>query len=240
MSQLFWTALGMSPNTTKGDITVRGDSQDVRLPIGSSGEILVVDSSATNGVEWYDIFIRPKIQSGRYLTPFKSGATTGTASLAANTMYVVPITVNHRQTFTAVGFSISAFTYVATTLNVRTGVYADNGGVPGALVAGTTATTAISSTIATQTNFDGTFSQAVSFAPGIYWLVIQSDAPSATSMSTISSQANANFTGVTTLANQEGARIVRTQAYANGLSDPYGSPTFSEASGSPWLGLKAQ
>jgi len=38
--------------TTKGDIIVRDASSQTRLPVGSNGQILVADSSATVGVKW--------------------------------------------------------------------------------------------------------------------------------------------------------------------------------------------
>lgn len=41
-----------SPLTTKGDIIVRANGVDVRLPVGSDNQVLAVDSSAPAGVIW--------------------------------------------------------------------------------------------------------------------------------------------------------------------------------------------
>lgn len=43
---------GVSPNTTKGDLTVRGATTNVRLPVGADFQTLQANSAATNGVQW--------------------------------------------------------------------------------------------------------------------------------------------------------------------------------------------
>lgn len=229
----------LAPTTTLGDIIVRGASDNVRIPVGTNGFVPFADSGATNGVDWYQPAARPTTQTGRYLTPTCS-STLSTATLAANTQYVAPVYVGTRQTFTAVGFSVSAFTYVATTLNITTGIYVDAGGVPGALVAGSSVATAISTTVAAATNYDGTFISPLELTPGRYWLVILADSPSTTTITALPTNCNANLTGVSTMANQNGARISKSQTYGSGLANPFGSPTYNEASATPWLGLKAQ
>jgi hypothetical protein len=42
----------LSPNTTKGDITVRGTSSNTRLAVGSDSQVLTADSAQTSGVKW--------------------------------------------------------------------------------------------------------------------------------------------------------------------------------------------
>lgn len=229
----------LSPTTTKGDIIVDNGTDAVRLGIGTDGRTLVADSGATNGLAWYNKGIKPYVQSGRYNVPLTSGTLT-THTLTANTIFVVPVIVQKRSTYTAVGFSVSAFTYVATTLNISTAVYADSSGVPGALVAGTTAATAISSTVASATNYDGTFSVPVELTPGIYWLAILADSPSSTTVTAARADASANFTGVSTMANTGGASLRVTRTYGSGFIDPFGTPSFSENAASTWLGLKMQ
>lgn len=50
-----------SATTTEGDLIVRGVTQDIRLPIGSNGQTLVVDSTVTGKVKWVDFPSQPTI-----------------------------------------------------------------------------------------------------------------------------------------------------------------------------------
>lgn len=43
---------GTSPLTTKGDIYTRSSSADTRLPVGTNGQILSVNSATTTGLQW--------------------------------------------------------------------------------------------------------------------------------------------------------------------------------------------
>lgn len=65
----------LSPNTTKGDITVRSSSSNTRLAVGSDGQVLVADSSQTLGVKWATAAQGAK----NYITynNFENNATTG-------------------------------------------------------------------------------------------------------------------------------------------------------------------
>jgi len=42
----------LTPVTTKGDLIVRGSSEESRLPIGDNGQVLKANSAADLGVEW--------------------------------------------------------------------------------------------------------------------------------------------------------------------------------------------
>lgn len=42
----------LSPTTTKGDVAVRGPSNNVRLAVGTNGQLLTADSTQTNGLSW--------------------------------------------------------------------------------------------------------------------------------------------------------------------------------------------
>lgn len=42
----------LSPNTTKGDITVRNSSSNTRLAVGTDGQVLTADAAETLGVKW--------------------------------------------------------------------------------------------------------------------------------------------------------------------------------------------
>ncbi|ASD62624.1 tail fiber domain-containing protein [Bdellovibrio bacteriovorus] len=50
------TALGafnaLSPLTTKGDVLVRDATNNIRLPVGTNGQVLTADSAVTAGVKW--------------------------------------------------------------------------------------------------------------------------------------------------------------------------------------------
>lgn len=41
-----------SPTTTKGDMIVRDSTEDVRLPVGTDGQVLTADSAESAGVKW--------------------------------------------------------------------------------------------------------------------------------------------------------------------------------------------
>jgi len=43
----------LAPTTTKGDMIVNTGTDNVRLPIGTDGQILVADSTTTEGVKWF-------------------------------------------------------------------------------------------------------------------------------------------------------------------------------------------
>ena len=43
---------GTSPLTTKGDLYAHDGTDDVRLPVGADGEVLVADSSQASGLGW--------------------------------------------------------------------------------------------------------------------------------------------------------------------------------------------
>jgi hypothetical protein len=72
----------LSPNTTKGDIAVRGASSNVRLPVGTNGQVLTADSTQSSGVKWGSgiALAVPTIQK------FTSGS--GTYTTPANVLYI--------------------------------------------------------------------------------------------------------------------------------------------------------
>ena len=43
----------LAPTTTKGDMIVNTGTDNVRLPVGTDGQILVADSTTTEGVKWF-------------------------------------------------------------------------------------------------------------------------------------------------------------------------------------------
>jgi hypothetical protein len=46
---------GSLPGTTKGDLPVHDGSATVRFPVGTNGQVLTADSSATSGLKWADV-----------------------------------------------------------------------------------------------------------------------------------------------------------------------------------------
>ena len=57
---------GVSPNTTKGDLTVRGTTTNVRLPVGTNFQTLQANSAATNGVEWANTPQRTHVYADKF------------------------------------------------------------------------------------------------------------------------------------------------------------------------------
>ena len=43
----------LAPNTTKGDMIVYTGTDNVRLPVGTDGQVLIADSTTTEGVKWF-------------------------------------------------------------------------------------------------------------------------------------------------------------------------------------------
>jgi hypothetical protein len=80
----------LSPNTTKGDLTVRDSTTNTRLAVGSFGQVLVADSAQSTGVKWAN----PATGLKSYITSnadIEANATTGFtlshASLDATTKF---------------------------------------------------------------------------------------------------------------------------------------------------------
>lgn len=73
----------LSPNTTKGDITAHNGTNNARLAVGSDGQVLAADSSASTGVRWTDssqnLLTNPGFEASTFSTGWTaSGATSAT------------------------------------------------------------------------------------------------------------------------------------------------------------------
>ncbi|MBA2706382.1 MAG: right-handed parallel beta-helix repeat-containing protein, partial [Gemmatimonadaceae bacterium] len=128
--------------------------------------------------------------STTYLTPPFWGAT-GLFTLVADTIYLAPVWVPSRRTFTKAALDVTTSHASA----VRVGIWnAKEDWLPGALVLEPTAATQVDvSTVGTKTT--ATFSKILE--PGLYWLgVVGNGTPSLTSLN-VGNVAGANMTGGT-------------------------------------------
>lgn len=66
----------LSPNTTKGDLTVRNDTTNIRLPVGSDGQVLTADSAEASGIKWASSLTNPMNASGDMIVGGVAGAAT--------------------------------------------------------------------------------------------------------------------------------------------------------------------
>jgi len=69
----------ITPTTTKGDLLVEDGADVVRLPVGTDGQVLVADSSQSEGVTWATVADSCPVCSAPALVP-KTGQTTSYAN----------------------------------------------------------------------------------------------------------------------------------------------------------------
>ena len=214
-----------SPTTTKGDLIVRGTSVDVRLGVGSDGQSVKSDANSTNGLAWFTSGMGNfSYVSGRYYGSTNSLALTS-ASNTLGVMYATPVYIWKRQAFTAIGINAT----VAVASNIRMGIYADSGGVPGSRIIDC-GVAALSLGVTGQ--YDVAISQTLDI--GNYWLVVLGDTAGNT-LSAISTN-SLQFLGTNGGAGTA-PRIQKTQAYG-ALPTPFGSATYSEGNSSMNIQLK--
>lgn len=104
----------LSPTTTKGDIAVRTSSSNVRLPLGTDGQVIVADSAQTSGVKW------TTLQQGakNYITynNFENNANTGWSLFNTGLTNAIP-------TGTVLAGAGSITTFATTATNPLAGTY---------------------------------------------------------------------------------------------------------------------
>jgi hypothetical protein len=222
----------VNPLTTKGDIYTHSGTDAARLAIGADGFIPVANANSTNGLDWFDSPARLTVTSGRYIVS-PNVSTVGSFTHATASMFACPVYVKKRTACTGIAFGVHAS---ATNLNVKAAVYADSSGVPGAKVASTDIT-AGPFTDAADTNHAISFGAAVTFNPGWYWLVIQTDQNQA--LKSQSGSAQSGYAGAASMITN-GTRWSATNTYASGLPSSFGSAVVTDNAGATHLGLIVQ
>ena len=71
----------LAPTTTKGDLIAFDGSDNVRLPVGTNGQVLQSDSTATEGVSWTTLGAGKIVQIGGYSVDVTDRSTTNTIPL---------------------------------------------------------------------------------------------------------------------------------------------------------------
>lgn len=213
----------LSPNTTKGDIAVRGASNNARLPVGATdGMTLLVNSNSTNGIDYFPAGpANNGYISGRYYGPFKAAAFSAASSFAPNVLYTAPMYISKRQAFTAIGL------YIATGTNVRFGIFGSVNGQPVSL-----ALDAGAKVISAGAQNDVAIS--ITFDPGWVFPACVFDA-TATANAIASVGPQSHVLGYTD-GNTESGRIQVAHTYG-ALPSPFGTPVYS-ATAMPFLLLK--
>ncbi len=182
-----------------------------------------------NGVE-LTTNIRPDLRPSRILVPPVSLNSISNFTHTTANIFAVPVHVKRRTTFTGIAFGIHA---ASTNLNVRVGVYRDNGGVPGALVSGSTATGG-PYTVAADTSQTVAISGNLTLDPGWYWLAIQTDQNQ--SLKGITGTGMLFLLGADDMI-QGGGRVSVANTYANGMPSTFGTAVFTLNAGPTYLGL---
>lgn len=228
----------LSPLTTKGDLIAYSGSANIRLAVGAaSGMGLMADSNAANGFNWYNKGLDiPGYVSGRYYPCYIGSGSLSTKTITTGTIHTQLFYVSRRTTFTGIAYWCTAN---ASSGSTKTALYmADTStGTPASLVAGSSVTVA---TPTTGVTIDATFSGALTLDIGWYHAAIMSD-QSMTFTSTTSSNQSCSMYGAGVLPTAGGGvNMTVARAYASGFQDPFGAPTYIEASTQISLWLKAQ
>ncbi|WP_413943125.1 beta strand repeat-containing protein [Bdellovibrio sp. HCB-162] len=114
---------GLSPSTTKGDLIVHDGTNDIRLPVGTNGQVLSANSAQASGLQW--------------ITPTNGTVTnvTGTAPIVVATGSTTPaISINDATTSAkgavqvGAGIAVSSGTISADPANFPSAVPVSKGG----------------------------------------------------------------------------------------------------------------
>jgi hypothetical protein len=162
------TAVAKTLLDAKGDLIVAtADDTPARLAVGTDGQVLKADSSASTGLAWgQGSFLGGIMPIGEYLAP-PSAAATGAAG-RVNFAHFTPFIVCKRMSFDRIGINV---TTAQAGSQARLGVYSDSEGRPGTVLldAGNVATTA--------TGIIEVTGLSLTLNPGLYWGCVQLETP---------------------------------------------------------------
>lgn len=159
---------GLSPSTTKGDITVHNGTNNVRLGVGADGTVLTADSTQTTGLKYSSVLTNPMTSVGDIIVGGTAGAATRLAIGASGTVLHGGTTPSYSQIVNAdvsasaaIDFSKLATLSSANILVGSAGNVATSTAVTGDVTISNTGVTAIgSSTVTSAMIVDGTIVNA--------------------------------------------------------------------------------
>lgn len=218
--------------TTKGSLLTSDGTSTQTLAVGIDGTVPIANTNSTNGFDWFASPSRPKLQSGRFLTPFNAGTNSGVTG-TASVLFFAPVYLQTRQTFTALGFAMSG---ASTAISIIMGVYADNGGIPGLLVSGSSVTGGPYTDVG-DTSHTINFTAPVTFNPGWYWVGIQPSGSQA--IKGVGSVIPGWILGCPDLLTQA-VRPQISNTFGSGLPANGAATTFTSGNAYPFIGMLAQ
>lgn len=221
--------------TLKGDLLVRKAVGTDRLAAGADGQVLSANANDALGLTWQAAGLaNPGYVSGRWYTGLSGGAfSTTTSSSSGTTLYVMPIYIAKRTTFTDIGVWVTS---VGTATAMHLGIYSGTpvSGQSLTLVSGSDVT--VSSLSAGASN-GGAFASAITLDKGWYGLALFANGSVTT---------NCLATGVTGYLsghsdlNTAGPKLGATGQTYGALPSPLTLAVTNEGSTSFAVGLKAQ
>lgn len=78
----------LSPLTTKGDVLTNDGTNDIRLPVGTNGQVLSANSAQTSGLEWISTFTNPMTTTGDTIYGGVAGAPQRLAAGTSGQLYL--------------------------------------------------------------------------------------------------------------------------------------------------------
>jgi hypothetical protein len=78
----------LSPLTTKGDILTNNGTNDIRVAVGTNGQVLSANSAQTSGLEWISTFTNPMTTDGDTIYGGTAGAPQRLAAGTSGQLYV--------------------------------------------------------------------------------------------------------------------------------------------------------
>ncbi len=174
---------------------------------------------------------RTAVPSGQYLTC--KAVVVSNIAPAVDTIYFAPVFIYQTQTFTHISFA----TTVVTASSYKLAIYADLNGKPTGAPLTNSSVTSGSLTTASATTQDVAFGTPVTLTPGIYWLAIKTN----TVGTLVNCTQGVNSVPSMDMTSTTGRQAKFADAYANALPTmTSNTPTYTAATLTPFIGLKAQ